>query len=108
MNDFLNTENLSTDEVLELYEDILELDEPVNISTVICYGYCYCRNGYTSGLTGWSWPYTSGYSGIVGQSDLYMYCGGRNDCWDMCKNSTAPCRYSANTESTYVVSCRNF
>ena len=94
-----SVENLNDEQLLEIYEDVLDYNTPIFLvekdTTVntTCYGLCNCSNG-TRGYGNWTWSWWQGdfYSGS------YAYTFG---FWDLCDSSSynSPCR---NIGSTYV------
>lgn len=47
MIEYSEIENLSEREIIDIYNDVIELNE-INIASWYCSGYCKCKNGYNS------------------------------------------------------------
>ena len=107
MNDFEGIENLSDDEMLKLYDDVIKYSDNF-ISGTLCYGYCVCRDGrtyvnaeYESGLY---WTPNMVYPGLYSNVNMW-------DFHTMCTLSgqgslhNGSCRYFENYYSVYFTAC---
>ena len=99
MINFDTVENLTEEELLELYNNVVIFDDSYSISTFYCYGYCEC----TDGSSGVAYIYRLGGTNRTGTSSGY---GSASLCTDV--NNYAgykPCRRTQHHYAAYWEQC---